>query len=358
MPSLGRPKLPRLIAGGKYEILKKIGAGCWSEVYKVRDVATQEEYAVKVSLPLGEQYADASVLQLEAGSAILKKLGGETVPGFARCIWFGKEGPYTFLVMDLLGKTLEEVLSMRGGRFDVRSTIMLAEQVLRRIEYLHSKGIVHRDIKPSNFLFGVGDKANELYMIDFGLSKQYYDEGHIKLRTRLSLTGTARFASIHALAGLEQSRRDDLEAIGHMLLFLVRGSLPWSGLEAKTKEEKWRKIWQKKQEVPLSTLCGGFPDAFEGYLAYCRSLGFVERPDYDMLRRLFHMALQDQGPSPQDFKLPWIREEVQPEHLQLSAWEPPAQPDDLKLDRKKGVMEKVFNFLLSLLVCDPCLRSP
>merc|ERR1719254_411703 len=103
-------------------------------------------------------------------------------------------------------------------------------------------------------------------MIDFGLSKRYYDKSHINLRTKLSLTGTARYASINAHKGFEQSRRDDLEAIGHMLLYFLRGSLPWSGLDAKTKEEKYRKIRMKKEETPLSDLCSGHPLEFEIYL--------------------------------------------------------------------------------------------
>merc|ERR1712039_68456 len=121
-------------------------------------------------------------------------------------------------------------------------------------EDLHSKGIVHRDIKPENFMFGTKAKEAHLYLIDFGLSKRYYDKKHAVLKQKLSLTGTARYASIHAHKGLEQSRRDDLEAIGHMLIYFLRGSLPWSGLDAKTQEEKYRKIREKKEETPLPEL--------------------------------------------------------------------------------------------------------
>merc|ERR1719476_505384 len=104
-------------------------------------------------------------------------------------------------------------------------------------------------------MFGIRNKIHHLYLIDFGLSKRYFDKAHIPPRTKLSLTGTARYASINAHKGLEQSRRDDLEAIGHMLIYFVRGALPWSGLEAKTQEEKYRKIREKKQSTPLEDLC-------------------------------------------------------------------------------------------------------
>merc|ERR1711972_857681 len=108
------------------------------------------------------------------------------------------------------------------------------------------------------------------------------DVKHLPMRTKLSLTGTARYASINAHKGVEQSRRDDLEAIGHMLIYFIRGKLPWSGLDAKTQEEKYRKICEKKEETPLAELCAGFPDQFQKYLAYARTLGFNERPDYNL----------------------------------------------------------------------------
>merc|ERR1719247_2909458 len=135
-------------------------------------------------------------------------------------------------------------------------------------------------------MFGVKDKIHHVYIIDFGLSKPYWDairKVHIGQKTGLSLTGTARYASINAHKGVEQSRRDDMEAIGHMFLYFLRGALPWSGLSAKTQEEKCRKIREKKEVTQLSDLCNGFPDAFEKYLGYCRNLGYYDRPDYDML---------------------------------------------------------------------------
>merc|ERR1719247_3600184 len=153
------------------------------------------------------------------------------------------------MVMELLGPSLWATFKSLKGRFTSKTTVLVAEQVLRRIEYLHSKGIVHRDIKPENFMFGAKNKQHHIYAIDFGLSKRYWDKSHINMRQKLSLTGTARYASINAHKGVEQSRRDDLEAIGHMLLYFLRGSVPWSGLDAKTKQDKYRKICEKKQET-------------------------------------------------------------------------------------------------------------
>merc|ERR1719487_2663973 len=208
--------------------------------------------------------------------------------GVAEVFYFGIEGNFNCLVMEILGKSLEDHVQACKGKFTVKTTVLIAQQVLHRIEYLHSKGYVHRDIKPENFMFGVKDKVHHVYIIDFGLSKKYWAEVHIPMKQKLSLTGTARYASINAHKGVEQSRRDDLEAIGHMLLYFLRGALPWSGLDAKTQEEKYRKICEKKEQTKLSDLCQGFPKEFEDYLAYARNLAFQERPDYKMLWELMH----------------------------------------------------------------------
>jgi len=241
------------------------------------------------------------------------------------------------MVMELLGRSLEDCVQMCKGRFTPRSTALVADQLLRRAEYLHSKGIIHRDIKPENFMWGVKGKVHHLYMIDFGLSKRYFDKAHIPLRSKLSLTGTARYASINAHKGVEQSRRDDLEAIGHMLLYFLRGVLPWSGLDAKTKEEKYRKIRQKKEDTPLSDLCAGFPEEFQTYLQACRNLDFTEPPDYKMLRRLFQNVRDKLGPC-EDHEFDWLADanlDVK-SLMPLHPWTPPRQPDDVDPDASSG----------------------
>lgn len=294
------PKPPNKIGGGKYEIDKKLGAGCFGEVWLGHDASTKEHVAVKFEDFQGH------ALQLEHEVEILKLLAKPTQPqGFCECLYWGHEGRYHCMVMELLGRSLEECMLKCRGKFQVNTAVLIAEQVLRRIEYLHSKGLVHRDIKPENFMFGTKDKIHHIYLIDFGLSKRYYDQKHVQIRTKLSLTGTARYASINAHKGIEQSRRDDLEAIGHMLLYFLRGSLPWSGLEAKTQEEKYRKIREKKEVTPLDDLCAGFPDAFKIYLRTARSLEFKERPNYNELRKLFQDVRNQNGPL-EDHSLQWF----------------------------------------------------
>lgn len=167
---------------------------------------------------------------------------------------------------------------------------MIADQILLRIEYIHSKSFIHRDIKPDNFLIGRGRRSNVIYVIDFGLAKRYRDPKthvHIMYRENKHLTGTPRYASINNHLGIEQSRRDDLESLGYVFMYFLRGSLPWQGLRANTKKQKYQKIMEKKMATPIDLLCKGFPDEFRIYFEYCRALRFADKPDYSYLRRLF-----------------------------------------------------------------------
>ncbi|MDR3736750.1 MAG: hypothetical protein P4L10_14600 [Acidobacteriaceae bacterium] len=163
---------------------------------------------------------------------------------------------------------------------------------------MHNKSFIHRDVKPDNFLIGVGRKQHIVYAIDFGLAKRYQDPRtleHIRYRDGKNLTGTARYASMNTHLGIEQSRRDDLEALGFVLMYFNMGCLPWQGLPAKTKKEKYDKIKEKKVHTSIAALCKGFPTEFETYLNYCRQLQFGEKPDYAYLKKLFKDLFVRQG---------------------------------------------------------------
>lgn len=202
------------------------------------------------------------------------------------------------MVMDLLGPSLEDLFNFCTRQFTIKTVLMLADQMLARLEFLHTKCFIHRDIKPDNFLMGIGRHCNKLYMIDFGLAKKFRDmrsRQHIVYREDKNLTGTARYASINAHLGIEQSRRDDLESMGYVLMYFNRGCLPWQGLKAITKKQKYERISEKKMSTPVEVLCKGYPAEFAMYLNYTRGMTFDETPDYMYLRQLFRILFRTMG---------------------------------------------------------------
>lgn len=212
------------------------------------------------------------------------------------------------MVIDLLGPSLEDLFNQCNRRFTEKTVLMLADQLIRRLEYLHERNLVHRDVKPDNFLMGVGKRSNVVYVIDFGLAKKYRDSRygtHLEYRENKQLTGTARYASLSTHLGIEQSRRDDLESLGYVLLYLLRGGLPWQGLKAKDKNQKYSRITDKKILTPIEELIEGYPEEFGIYLNYCRSLKFEEKPDYKYLRGIFRTLFYQHGYT-YDFQWDWL----------------------------------------------------
>ena len=213
--------------------------------------------------------------------------GGEGIPTL---YWYGEEGDFRIMVTDLLGPSLEDLFNYCKRRFTLKSVLMLAEQFLNRLQFLHEVNFIHRDIKPENFLMGLGKKADKLFMIDFGLARKYRDPRtglHIPCKENKTLTGTARYASINSHLGIEQSRRDDLESLGYVLIYFLRGGLPWQGINLSAKKEKYEKILEKKVATPIQVLCEGLPEEFAIFLKYSKSLKFEERPDYKWIERIF-----------------------------------------------------------------------
>lgn len=185
----------------------------------------------------------------------------------------------------------ENVLSESVARFYVAEIVLC-------VEAAHSLKCIHRDIKPDNFLMGIGKRGNQVNVIDFGLAKKYRDPKthfHIPYRENKNLTGTARYASINTHLGVEQSRRDDMESLGYVMLYFCRGSLPWQGLKAATKKQKYDRIMEKKMTTPTDVLCRGFPNEFAIYLNYTRSLRFDDKPDYSYLRKIFRDLFVREG---------------------------------------------------------------
>ncbi|CAH8544803.1 unnamed protein product [Heterobilharzia americana] len=262
-----------ILINDKYRLMRKIGSGSFGDIYLGVNQLTGEEVAVKME----NIYAKHPQLQFE--HKVYRLLAGAV--GIPQARWYGTCRNYWVLVMDLLGPSLEDLFTFCCRRFTLKTVLMLADQMLARIEHVHNKNLIHRDIKPDNFLMGIGRHCNKVYMIDFGLAKRYRDVRtgrHITYREDKNLTGTARYASINAHLGIEQSRRDDLESLGYVLMYFNRGTLPWQGLRATTKRQKYERISEKKMSTPVEALCKG--------------LRFDEAPDYMYLRQLFRILFR------------------------------------------------------------------
>ena len=213
--------------GGKYKIAKKLGKGAFGDLYSGVNIKTNEEVAIKLEKLETEQ----PMLQYEA--KIYEKLVGQV--GIPQVHWQGVEGDFNVMVMDILGPPLQALFDFCDQKWGMCTILGIANQLLHRIEVLHSKNFIYRDIKPENFLVGAGKKANTVYMIDFGLSKRYKcpkTGQHTKHIKKTGILGTPRYCSLNAHSSYEQSRRDDLESIGNILIFFANGGyLPWMKLE-------------------------------------------------------------------------------------------------------------------------------
>jgi serine/threonine protein kinase len=290
----------------KYKVVKKIGEGSFGQIYSAVNVTNDEMIALKL------ERKDEKNDLLETESYILAYLKGKGIPYVKS---YGYSGSWNVLVMELLGKSIEDYLVKCKGKFSVKTTVMIGYQMVERLEFIHNKHIIHRDIKPENFVFGRGQNENILYLLDFGLAKKYRSSKNLQqfpFRTGKKLTGTARYASINALSGCSQSRRDDLESVGYVLMYLLRGSLPWQGLKVYGKEDKYQKILQKKKETPVEELCKGFPEEFAMLINNVKKLSYTDDPDYGYLRSLLEKIMKDNSHE-FDYLWDWTKVELKSE---------------------------------------------
>ena len=283
----------------KYHCIKKLGEGSFGRIYE--GVYHSEHFALKFE----DINSNSNLLESEA--SIMNYLKGPNIPNVRS---YGTSGNYNILIMQLMGKSLEDLINIRKT-FPLKTVCLIGYQMIKVLEYIHNKHIVHRDLKPDNFVMGLNELAKYVYLLDFGLAKKYRSSTtlkHYPLINKKKLTGTARYASINALRGYEQSRRDDLESAGYVLMYFLRGSLPWQGIPGKNKDERYKKILQKKEETTAHELCKDFPEEFEKYIDYTRNMEYEEDPDYERLKEYFKNIIEEKNEN-FDYIYIWSTEE-------------------------------------------------
>ena len=283
----------------KYHCIKKLGEGSFGRIYE--GVYHSEHFALKFE----DINSNSNLLESEA--SIMNYLKGPNIPNVRS---YGTSGNYNILIMQLMGKSLEDLINIRKT-FPLKTVCLIGYQMIKVLEYIHNKHIVHRDLKPDNFVMGLNELAKYVYLLDFGLAKKYRSSTtlkHYPLINKKKLTGTARYASINALRGYEQSRRDDLESAGYVLMYFLRGSLPWQGIPGKNKDERYKKILQKKEGTSAHELCKDFPEEFEKYIDYTRNMEYEEDPDYERLKEYFKNIIEEKNEN-FDYIYIWSTEE-------------------------------------------------
>jgi len=317
----------------KYRPIKKIANGSISEIFSGINIHNKERVAIKI----------------EKKNILNKKLESECYAlfslrsiGIPKVLTFGYNKEYDILIMPLLGKTLLNIFESKNLNYEFKDICLIAIQIIERIQWVHCRKIIHRDIKPDNFLIGLTD-PHIIYLIDFGLSKKYQSSTtgkHIKYTKLKKFIGTPLFGSVNALMCMEQSRKDDLESIGYMLIYFMKGRLPWQGLKVDNKRINYLKIGQMKKNILPEVLCENLPSEFRDYMKYVRNLKFEETPNYSYLRNLFVQLMRKQGFEEGTIFFSWIN---------LSNTNIRLLKRQINLSKKSSSRKRVINRIMSSL---------
>ena len=269
-----------------YTILlnKKIGSGSFGQIYQCLNKNTKEILACKIESinELKPQLYHESKIML-----LMKNCTG--FPTYYDYILTEQD---KILIMDYLGPNLDIIMNKLPSdennikRFSWKTSLMIMIQCIERLKSLHEKGIIHRDIKPENFVIGPKNKERIIYLIDFGLSKKISNEKIIPtVKADRNIIGTMRYISMNTHQGYEQGRRDDLESLFYIIIYFIKGELPWQNIKSKTRLEKYGKIYEIKKKVTENgDLCEGLPLEMKKILDYILGLNFSEKPNYLMLK--------------------------------------------------------------------------
>ena len=269
------------VLASRYRMKNAVGAGTFGSVFVCDDTQTQSEVALKV------QTDPVKSAQLRTEAEVYTRLTG--AEGFPAFFGTGVDKDTRYIALELLGKSIRVLTREQSKKLSLKTCLMLFDQMIARVEYLHRKGYVHRDLKPSNFLIGTGAKSNTLYLIDFGLCLRYVDIGgaHKGAEGRTEFAGTPIFASINSMNGGAISRRDDMQSLGYIFVYMMLGTLPWKSCATSNKSESFNAIRATKMATSVTELCSMLPSEFLTYMNAVMNLKYEEKPDYAGYRRMF-----------------------------------------------------------------------
>ncbi|KAG2138100.1 kinase-like domain-containing protein [Suillus bovinus] len=275
---------------GRFRLGDVLGSGLYAIVYSAWNIINDDRVALKLETIVSRPSS------VEREYHILKQLEGGI--GIPHTLWFGRESVYHALVLELLGPLLHQLFLANGRKFSLLHVVNIGDQLLSRLEYIHSHNYVHGDIKPQNILMGLGNLRHTTFIINFGITKTYWNTttgDHVPFRHGQSLSGTPAFTSINNHLGVEPGHCDNLESLTYMLIYFLRGSLPW--LTSDNEKLSGSTILKQKARVTIADISQDIPVEFATILIYTRSLAFAEDPDYDHLRSLLH-GLHTSLPAP------------------------------------------------------------
>ena len=286
-----------------YTILfnKKIGGGAFGKIYSCINNKTKEIYACKIEKPdienpqLGNEYRILSLLK--------------NYDYFPKCFKYCNSQYGYILILERLRSNLGVIMSkLPNKKFSMKSALMIINQSLERLKLIHEKGIIHRDMKPENLCIGYKGKEKNIYLIDFGLSKIINNDKKnlylLNIKKEKIVIGTVRYISMNAHLGNEQYKKDDLESLAYMMIYFIKGELPWQNLKAKSRKEKYTKIYQKKKHTVNTELCNFLPDEIKTFLSYILNLNQKQNPDYNKLMNLINNLMKKYGYT-NDFQFEW-----------------------------------------------------
>ncbi|KAJ8502280.1 hypothetical protein ONZ51_g37 [Trametes cubensis] len=285
---------------GIYQVTHVLGSGSAGHVVRAFNNLTGQDVAIKMTHRVTDETVVVTSLEYEMA---VYKLIPDGTHGFPSIHYSGKDANHHVLVMDMLGPDLDAIRRACRGTFTLRTVCMLADQMLQRLQFLHSRGLVCCDVKPQNFAMGAEDKdPNTVYMFDLAHSKMYIDDEtgeHLPFQERRHSRGSIRYASVPAHHRHEVSRRDDIESLLYVLLELYHGSLPWDAIPTDDGRIELKIMLDMKADVsptsPFGSLLARSPPEFAAYQAHCTNLTFGQKPDYSLLRGLFRERMRKEG---------------------------------------------------------------